>query len=272
MSGCFTTFYRMHLNVADGGSVTDWLQPEWANVRFFRDSFPTTRIGDFPPLVDTRMPATGASSQAAQFRLGSGRMWGVGLFPLGWARFLTVPAAQLANCLVDAERHPAFARFAPLADTLFDEDEDDDAEFERIVAHFRRYMRVSKDEPRIRAVHAALIDPEICSVAALSARAGLSTRTVERLCHRYFGFPPKLLLRRQRFMRSLSNFMLSQGGSWTQALDGNYHDQAHFVREFHAFMGMSPSEYAAAPHPVLSAFMAERQRRWGAAAQTLDPP
>jgi hypothetical protein len=37
-------------------------------------------------------------------------------------------------------------------------------------------------------------------------------------------------------------------------------------------MGMSPGEYAALDHPILAAFMKERARVWGAAAQTLDPP
>ena len=37
-------------------------------------------------------------------------------------------------------------------------------------------------------------------------------------------------------------------------------------------MRMSPSEYAALDHPVLSAFMAERARIMGSPVQTLDRP
>ena len=37
-------------------------------------------------------------------------------------------------------------------------------------------------------------------------------------------------------------------------------------------MGMKPTEYAALPHPILSAFMAQRAKVWGSPAQTLDPP
>jgi hypothetical protein len=37
-------------------------------------------------------------------------------------------------------------------------------------------------------------------------------------------------------------------------------------------MGMSPSEYAAMEHPILSTFMVERQRVWGSPVQTLDRP
>jgi methylphosphotriester-DNA--protein-cysteine methyltransferase len=92
------------------------------------------------------------------------------------------------------------------------------------------------------------------------------------VCRRHFGFPPKLLLRRQRFMRSLAAWMLGGMGKWSTAIDELYTDQAHFNHEFHEFMGMAPSEYAALPHPILSAFMAQRARTWGSPAQTLDRP
>jgi methylphosphotriester-DNA--protein-cysteine methyltransferase len=100
----------------------------------------------------------------------------------------------------------------------------------------------------------------------------MSIRTLERMCMRYFGFSPKLLMRRQRFMRSLTSFMLQRGSRWTEAMDGDYHDQAQFTREFREFMTMNPSEYAALDHPILTSFMEARARIWGSAAQTLDPP
>jgi len=109
-------------------------------------------------------------------------------------------------------------------------------------------------------------------VAALADASGMSTRTLERVCRRYFGFAPKLLMRRQRFMRSLTAFMLREGSRWTEAMDRDYHDQAQFTREFRQFMTMNPSDYAALDHPILSAFMEARAKIWGSAAQTLDRP
>ena len=110
------------------------------------------------------------------------------------------------------------------------------------------------------------------SVAELAERSGLNARTLERLCRRAFGFAPKLLLRRQRVMRSLAAFMLRKSGNWSDVIDHHYHDQAHFVRDFRAFMHMSPREYAGLDHPILTAFMPERVRIWGSPAQTLDRP
>ncbi|MCP5395548.1 MAG: AraC family transcriptional regulator [Sphingomonadaceae bacterium] len=272
LEGCFTTFSRLELTVPDGGTVQDYLQPEWANLRFFKGQPPVSEIPGGPVLENARLTATGPSSLPGRFELGTTRMWGIGLFPLGWARFIGVDASAHANQVVNGETDPVFARFGALADRLFTEDRDDETEFERLVAFFRSVDEPVKDEPRIRAVHAAIVDTDMSTVAELADRAGLSTRSLERLCRRHFGFSPKLLLRRQRFMRSLAAFMLHEGKHWSEVIDNHYHDQAHFVREFQAFMTMNPSEYAALPHPVLSAFMAERKRIWGSPAQTLDKP
>ena len=104
-------------------------------------------------------------------------------------------------------------------------------------------------------------DAETCFVE-------IGERSLERLCGRYFGFPPKLLLRRQRFLRSLAQFMIDPGHTWSEAIDGQYYDQAQFVRDFRSFMGMTPSEYADAPHPILEKIMAQRMADQGAAPQT----
>lgn len=79
------------------------------------------------------------------------------------------------------------------------------------------------------------------------------------------------MLRRQRFVRSLAQFMLDPSLSWIDALDGQYHDQAQFVRGFRNFMGLSPSEYAKMPHPIVQPIMRQRMADQGAATP-LDLP
>lgn len=272
LQGCFSSFYCASFTVADGKRVSDLLQPEWANLRFFDGDRPDAGMPSGEVLRRARLTATGPSSLPARFKLGTTRMWGVGLFPLGWAKFCQGPATALADRVVDGEREPAFANFRGLAADLFDGKASQKAELERIVGTFRSLNREVPDEERILAAHAALVDPAVASVADFAEHSGLGRRTLERLCDRHFGFPPKLLLRRQRFMRSLAQFMLENAANWSEAMDEHYHDQAQFVREFRAFMGMSPGEYAALDHPILAAFMKHRAKVWGAAAQTLDHP
>ena len=269
--GCFTTFYHLTLETEGEHNVCDYLQPEWGGIRFFGGNTPDATIGR-TRVKDVRFTATGPSSLPCRFELGASEMWGVGILPLGWARFIDADARDLANVVCDGAKHPAFAKFDCLSDVLCDPDGDTDAQYEALVEDLTRLMRPNRDEPKIRRVHEAMVDVSYTAVGDLADACGMSIRTLERVCRRYFGFTPKLLMRRQRFMRSLTSFMLHRGTRWTEAMDGHYHDQAQFTREFHEFMTMNPSEYAAIDHPILSSFMEARARVWGSAAQTLDKP
>ena len=240
-----------------------------------RGARPTSWI-DGGELSDARFTATGPSALPCRFQLGTSRMWGIGLLRLGWARFIEADAFEFANTVFDGATHPAFARFDCMADALCDPALGPADQLSLIYETMGQLMRPCRDEPKIMRVHAALVSGEHIAVADLASSCGMSIRTLERVCHRYFGFTPKRLLRRQRFMRSLSSFMLHQArgeqGRWTEAMDGEYHDQAQFTREFTEFMTMTPSKYAALEHPILSPFMDARARIWGSAAQTLDQP
>lgn len=269
--GCFTTFYHLTLEVVDGTTIRDHLQPEWGNIRYFAGACPSATIAG-SSINGSRFNATGPSSLPCEFELGSARMWGIGFLPLGWARFIDVPARDLANIVCDGTTHRAFAKFDVLSEALCDPEASIQEQYDVLVETLRRLMKPNRDEPKIVQVHEALVAGSFTSVGELADSCAMSIRTLERVCARYFGFTPKLLMRRQRFMRSLTSWMLHQGTRWTEAMDGEYHDQAQFTREFHEFMTMNPSDYAALDHPILSSFMEARARVWGSAAQTLDRP
>jgi AraC-like DNA-binding protein len=271
-AGCFTSLYHLTLELPAGAvPVTDYLQPEWANIRFFCGTTPKAEIGGWR-LEGARFVATGPSSLPCRFSMGPVRMWGVGFLPLGWARFFEAEAGNCTNLVCDGAAHHAFAHFAGLTEVLCDPEASVEEQYAALVAALAAAMRPSRDEPRIARVHAALVSGEHVSVGELVDASAMSIRTLERVCARYFGFSPKLLMRRQRFMRSLTTFMLQRGRRWTEAIDSEYHDQAQFTREFRDFMTMNPSEYAALDHPILTSFMEARAKIWGSAAQTLDPP
>lgn len=273
MQRYFTTFYLVEMAVDAGDRVSDYLHPEWANLRFYSGLAPEAIRGDGTVLRDTAFAATGPSSKAVRFGMGTSRMWGIGLLPAGWAKFVAAPASRFGDAVLDGNQDPAFVSFRPLAEGLFGQTPDEDAEYARIVAHFRaRLPGPGADEDRIGAIHRALVDPEVATVGQLVAQAGVSQRTLERICERAFGFRPKVLLRRQRFMRSLAQYMLDPSLKWIGAMDGHYHDQAQFVRDFRGFMGMSPREYATLDKPIIGAIMHERARFALAAVQALDGP
>lgn len=274
LSRFFTTFYLAEITVPDGERAVDYLHPEWGNLRFHAGDRLAAENYAGQRIDNTDFAVTGSSAHALRFEVGTCRIWGIGLMPLGWAKFIAAPADTLADAVADGQVHEAFAGFRPLADTLFGDQPDAEGELARISAHFMAMAdNPLPDEARIMAIHTALVDPEVSTVAELVRRVGASGRTVDRVCARAFGFSPKLLLRRQRFMRSLSQYMLDPTLKWIGALDGHYHDQAQFVREFREFMGMTPRQYGGLDHPILNAIMNERARMLaGAAVQALDAP
>lgn len=272
LAGCFTSFYLLEVDLAEGERVEDCLHPEWGNLRFFFGALPETVRGDGTLLANTPFSATGPSSCPVRFRLPATRMWGIGLLPLGWARFMDTPATALADTVNDGMTHPAFAKFTPLYEQLRGANVEEDDQAAIISAFFLAQDRRVRNAAQIAAVHEALVDPELRSAAELADRAAVTQRTLERLCARYFGFAPQHLIRRQRMMRTLSAFMLADKANWSQVIDVNYTDHAHFTHEFNAFMQMSPSDYAAVDHPILSTFLSERSRVLGSPVQTLDRP
>ncbi|WP_374406974.1 helix-turn-helix domain-containing protein [Pelagerythrobacter sp.] len=269
----FTTFYRVEITVPEGVRVADALQPEWGNLRFFSGDLPVSRSASGDLVRDADFAPTGPSSGPLEFTLGNTRLWGVGLLPLGWSTFIGQPANAMANRVFDGRAEPAFAPFVALADALTGEAEREEEECARLIAFFRHEApRHGREDARIGAIHAVLLADALPSVAEMAGRAGINQRTLERLSRRAFGFPPRVLLRRQRFMRSLAAFMLDPKAGWSHSIDTGYYDQSHFVRDCHDFLRMTPSEYAALDHPVMAGFLRERQRAFGSPVQTLDRP
>jgi AraC-like DNA-binding protein len=265
----FTALYATSIECEPGVLVKDQLHPEWAALRFTEGPPPIARVGVGEMFPQWPFVANGPTSKAIQFGVTRSRVWGLGLQPAGWSKFVHVPAHLLSDETVDGSAHEAFVLFLPIHDIVQGGGGDGELIARGINDFLMRHVaRPVPHEAQILACQEALRDPDIANVAELAERLNINRRSLERLCGRYFGFPPKLLLRRQRFLRSLAQFMLQPVGSWSAALDWQYYDQAQFVRDFRSFMGMTPSEYADQPHPILEKIMAQRMADQGAAPET----
>ncbi len=273
LSQYITTYYLMEVTAAGDQRLVDYLHPEWGNIRFGSNDDLQAGIGSEPLQRMPRSIAVGPTSVATRFSVNEGRIWGVGLLPLGWLKFIDAPAKKFADQITDATFNPAFENFVPLAKTLLSGEPDIETEVAQIDSHMMQLAdKPLKDEDEVTRVHSALVDASVSTVAELADRSGMSARTLERFSHKAFGFTPKLLLRRQRFLRSLSQFMLDPSLSWLSTLDYQYHDQAHFVRDFKRFMSMTPNQYRELPHPILMAAVRGRAEAAGQTMQGLHDP
>jgi AraC-like DNA-binding protein len=259
-----TTYY----SVATPLALEDFLHPEWGNIRF-------TLAGDWS--VERPGCADAAPAQGALFGptnrtgivrcAGPGHTVGAGLTGLGWAILVQQSAHDHANRirpLADIHGHRATALWSQLRA----------AQWEGICALFDDYFTAlaaaaPPPDPLIDRVQQALVSGNIDTVQAFADELALTERTLARLCHRAFGFSPKQLLRRQRFLRTLALIGDRLDQPLTVLLDGSYYDQSHFIREFRAFMGMSPRAYFTSPRQMMRRAGAERLRTAGARVQGL---
>lgn len=83
----------------------------------------------------------------------------------------------------------------------------------------------------------------ILSVSALASESGLTVRGLQRLFRDYVGVSPKWVVRRFRLQEAAER--LRSGGDTVAsvAADLGYFDQAHFVRDFKAVVGRTPTDY-----------------------------
>ncbi|MFJ1745875.1 DUF6597 domain-containing transcriptional factor [Streptomyces sp. NPDC088116] len=83
-------------------------------------------------------------------------------------------------------------------------------------------------------------------VARLAEAEGLSVRSLQRLFAAYVGVGPKWVILRYRIHEALERAESAPGGEadWARlAAELGYSDQAHFVRDFTATVGVPPTAY-----------------------------
>ena len=91
-------------------------------------------------------------------------------------------------------------------------------------------------------------DGEAFDIKELASRYGFSERYIQKLFIDIVGLAPRSLFSVQRFNKSLSQVLSSQTDLTSIAYDCGYYDQAHFIREFKKYTGITPSE----ARPLLS--------------------
>lgn len=266
-----STYYFFDFK-SDRGELEDLLHPEWASVHYTVSGSSRGSIVGEPPLLTPDVNLTGPTGKAARIFFEELRLIGIGLLPLGWYRLVGCPAERWANKVGELETVPEFSLFQKIWTELkgLNDPQEIAALFDRMLS--AQITIADPMEVEIENIHEALANPDISSVADLANVAGIGQQRLERLSRRVFGFPPKRLLRRQRFLRTLGSVMMDPELKWSAALDDQYFDQAHFNRDFQEFMGMSPGQYLAMPRPISIAATLARAEHVGHPLQALQGP
>lgn len=233
------------------GPVSDFLYPEWGNVRIPLDGEWTVEVPGFPANDPGRAALFGPTDRHGRIRTDGGRAMGFGMTPIGWHRLIHGPADRIAN-----RAEPLGNRLGVDGEVLtaaLRSDGDDATSIDRLEALLLRLVEdVQPVRPVVLSVDRALRSRP-ATVEEFAAAAGLTERTLQRVCLATFGFAPKRLLRLQRFLDTLGHVRSAVGGRVSGALADSYYDAAHFYRDFRDFMAMSPRAYFKATRPVMAA-------------------
>lgn len=243
----YVTFYYF---VEADGPFSDFLYPEWGNVRLsIRGDWWIRMPGCYPDQPQLA-PLYGPTDRRGEIVTTGGKTAGFGMTPLGWDRFIRGNAGDMANRVRDIGDDIGIDG-ATLRAALADDGEDaaaGAARFDALLIDLLSH-RAPNGALAIAADRALRLHP--AGVPAFPADVGVSTRTLHRLCLNTFGFPPKRLLRRQRFLDTLGRVRVNPDGSIGAVVGDQYFDQAHFNRDFVDFMGMTPRAYLQAPRALM---------------------
>lgn len=170
---------------------------------------------------------------------------GVRFRPGAAGMFFPVPARELHNLDIGlSEMLPAEA------DQLLNEVRsaaDQDAEFRVVERYLMRKLRdASPVHPAVGYAVAQLSRRgSVRSVRQIQLDSGLSHTRFIHLFREHVGFTPKLFCRVRRFRFLLDRIENGLPIHWAElAADCGYFDQAHLIRDFRAFAGITPAEYS----------------------------
>ncbi len=263
-----TAYYT--LEIESDGPVSDYLLPEWANLRLIhRGSFDVGKGPDDYVALNSAV-ATGPTTQPIFVRATSAKAFGVGVLPAGWTRFGWASARKFADL------YPPLSTLLGPSGIAFEAEIATAGELDAQTVIADRYFTalldgqpVSPDQEAVAQLNRVLNEPDTTTVEQICARMGMSQSRLARLSTRRFGFPPKLLLRRQRFLRMLATLHVRPYEEWREFLDPHYVDQSHFIRDFKYFLKMSPRAYLALPRPIQQPAIAQRAQVIGTPVQGL---
>jgi AraC-like DNA-binding protein len=168
-------------------------------------------------------------------------------FKPGSARlFLPMPATELTNQVVDLSRVFGTAAL-DLREHLQAAQTNDD-----LVSILERFLLAcvaweQAPHPAVTFALASFQDrPKRRSISEVTAQLGVSPKHFISLFEEAVGLTPKVFCRLLRFQEVLRRITRGQPVRWADlALDYGYFDQAHFIHDFQAFAGLTPSAYLA---------------------------
>ena len=236
-----------------------WMLPSWAQIWFvLTEGAITVSIGKrrYDPLASTIL--YGVTSRAMPVVAHGGVTVMVEVSPLGWARLIRPSAETLRDRITPLSEVMPAEQVREIATALHGSDRDLAVKGLLDEAFLRHLPPPNPVAPMVAAIMELLADEEARDLPSAARALGISSPTLLRLSKRYFGFTPKLLMMRARFLRAVRLMLTSPEQVDAGWIPPGYHNVPHLLRDADRFLGMTPRRFVAMDMPYLLAAIRAR--------------
>ena len=271
LEGLIADYFVFDSEGPDLMGAVSWMLPSWPAIRFVLADKPMTIVG--PGICWSPLPEAGfygSTSKVLRHTSHGGVTVGVNLTPAGVARLADLDLSAFRDRMVPlgdilAERPDALVRELRASDQ--------GPAVKSILDRFflDRMREAHRDEMRIMALNRLLLDEDVQTVKGLGEALDMPPHGLRRLAQRRFGFPPKTLLTRTRFLRSLMALKARGAAAGYEAIDDYYTDTSHFLRDSERFLGMTARRFLQLEMPFLDAILRARRMVLDTATPALGP-
>lgn len=266
-----SSYFVRDTEPVDPPMTSEWMLPSWAQIWIMITRDPVmlavrNRRYDAMPVA----VLFGVTSRAMHATAASGVSIGIDISPLGWARLFRQSAEMLRDRVTPLDQLIPPALVGELVASLSASDRGRGVKGVLDDFFTRHLSRPHRNELAITQIMSLITDPGLVDRDA--AGIGIPPHTVRRLSKRYFGFPPKTLMMRTRFLRAFVPMLLTRERNDHRAVPLSYHDRSHFQRDARRFLGMTTRRFAAVATPYLDAALRARRLVLGAETPVLDDP
>lgn len=190
--------------------------------------------------------------------IGKNTMLGIRFFPHSAAWFLQEKVDLFNNQVVDFGGLAGYT-VSRLYSTLLET-----AEWNKRIGLVEAYLldTLSLDEKRLNKI--AVVSDVMNEIRRkdffdninnVAARYGITSRYLQKLFLQYTGLTPKLYSKISRFQDSLRLVTKKNASLTSIAYECGYFDQSHFIKDFKAFTGYTPSGYCIENSPITLALV-----------------
>lgn len=171
-------------------------------------------------------------------------MVGIRFRPGGAYPFFRFPIFELTESVTELD-----LIWGGLVDDIRDElqeTDSPDAKLMRLESFLLRQVQRSLEPNRLIAfaVHQLQHSPQFLAIKDLANTIGITQKHLISQFEKVVGLRPKSFARVSKFQRVVNLIEQQKEIEWANiALECGYYDQAHFIKEFHAFSGLNPSTY-----------------------------